>query len=256
MSAALQHLKSACQEYASVQIQAPFQYPPDPQPSDSCYNDDGNAQGNDNEEEDEIVCGNQNSLLDTDISSEGTRHLKFNVAPTEGLSPLGVFLDVHAEELAYPTIFGGKYRTPNHERSKSVTYKDIVKSELRNVDRRCASNISNIFFKFKKLQLQDVTSSVSVRIRQGKDRHGFTAKDVRNPATLQTLVNKDLGYKFFKHVRGTPEYWDTCKKDLFAMLRMLGMPTLFVTVSMADTKWKKLIGNLLHLKTGATGCAL
>jgi hypothetical protein len=206
--------------------------------------------------EDTTICGNQDSLLDNDVTAEATRHLQFNVAPSEGLSPVSLFTDKFAEELSYPSIFGGHYRCTNASRSRAVTYKDIVKSELRNIDRRSATNISNLFFKFKKLQLQDLTSCSALRMQKGKNAHNFCVSDVNQPEKLNEIVNTDLGYRFFQKVRGTPDYWEHCKKDLFVMLRQLGMPTFFITVSMADTKWKKLRGNLVHLKTGLNGDAL
>lgn len=70
----------------------------------------------------------------------------FFIAPAEGNTPLNIFFDKNAEEMSFPTIFCGKNRAENTEREVNVSYGDICKSELRNVDRRVASHIPNIFF--------------------------------------------------------------------------------------------------------------
>ena len=46
---------------------------------------------------------------------------------------------------------------------------------------------------------------------------------------------------FFKELRGSPPYWEKAQKDLFAMIRVLGPATLFITVSAAETRWIHLL---------------
>lgn len=79
-----------------------------------------------------------------DLTTEGAE--VFSFAPAEGNTPLNIFFDKNAEEMSFPTIFCGKNRADNTEREVNVSYGDICKSELRNVDRRVASHIPNIFF--------------------------------------------------------------------------------------------------------------
>ena len=67
---------------------------------------------------------------------------------------------------------------------------------------------------------------------------------------LEGLLDSDVGYRDFKNLRGSPDYWDQAKKDMFAMLRQLGQPTFFLTLSSADTKWPELLGCLYKLRHG------
>lgn len=60
-----------------------------------------------------------------------------------------MFVDKGCEDLAFPRTFCGLRRPPNKERPIKVTYGDIVKSELRNSDRRAAMNVENLFLKTK-----------------------------------------------------------------------------------------------------------
>ena len=54
-----------------------------------------------------------------------------------------------------------------------------------------------------------------------------------------------------RNVRGSPPYFEKCKKDLFAMIRQLGNPTWFCSFSAAETRWHhllKILGRLVDKK--------
>ena len=41
-------------------------------------------------------------------------------------------------------------------------------------------------------------------------------------------------------VRGTPAYWKEFLYDVLAMVKQLGIPTYFLTLSCADQRWEEL----------------
>ena len=47
--------------------------------------------------------------------------------------------------------------------------------------------------------------------------------------------------RFMSSIRSAPEFWETKKKQLFAMLRQLDNPTFFITFSPAEIDWPELI---------------
>lgn len=49
------------------------------------------------------------------------------------------------------------------------------------------------------------------------------------------------GYRVLRTLRGSPAYWENAKKDVFAMIRQLGIPTWFCSFSAAETKWNSLL---------------
>lgn len=59
-----------------------------------------------------------------------------------------------------------------------------------------------------------------------------------NPDILQN------SYMFMKTMRGTAAYWKDVLFNLIAMLKNLGCPTLFMTLSANDYHWKELAKNL------------
>ena len=93
-----------------------------------------------------------------------------SVAPGEEQKPLSLFKDPDAEYLAFPTIFCGQKRVSTSDRHVPVYYSDICKWELRCVDRRFALRVPNIFFKMKKLQIEQVCSKVYLAVRRCKTK--------------------------------------------------------------------------------------
>ena len=58
---------------------------------------------------------------------------------------------------------------------------------------------------------------------------------------LSQFVRKDKAYSFMKNIRGSPPYYQRTFYDLLAMIRQLGTPTWFFTLSAADLKWPDMI---------------
>ena len=137
-----------------------------------------------------------------------------------------VYIRVDAEYLCFPTIFCGQKRPSKEERTVPVHYSDIVKWELRSVDRRAAQSVPNIFFKHKKLQMMQISDKVNLAVRRCK-RKGkkITAAEARNSEYLDKPVNLDVGYYILRQLRNSPAYLESRKKDIFAMIRQLSLPT-------------------------------
>ena len=89
--------------------------------------------------------GNVDTLVD-DANLENKYDQVFTFAPGEGQHPLSLYHDVDAGYLCFPTIFCGQKRPSKEERTVPVHYSDIVKWEVRSVERRVAQFVPNIFF--------------------------------------------------------------------------------------------------------------
>ena len=73
---------------------------------------------------------------------------------------------MHSTYAFHPSIFCGQRPPSKGERSVPVHYSDIVKRELRSVDRRVAQSVPNIFFKHKKLQMKQISDKVNLAVRR------------------------------------------------------------------------------------------
>ena len=111
--------------------------------------------------------GNIDTLVD-DADIDNKYDKVFTFAPGEGQHPLSLYQDKDAEYLCFPTIFCGQTPPSRDERLVPVHYSDIVKWELRSVDRRAAQSVPNIFFKHKKLQMKQISDKVNLAVRRCK----------------------------------------------------------------------------------------
>ncbi|XP_076081165.1 uncharacterized protein LOC143052085 [Mytilus galloprovincialis] len=222
------------------------------QENDQDQNDSDNDSDHFSEvDESETHVGNTDTLLDHIPDDNPLCDAGLTFAPGEGQRPISLYSDPDAEYLSFPTIFCGQRRPDNKDRSVSVHFTDIVKWELRPMDRRVAQSVPNIFFKLKKIQLKNISDKVNLALRRCQSEgKKWTAKDVLNPNTVNDLVRLDEGYYIFRSLRNSPVYLEKRKKDLFAMIRQLGLPTWFGSLSSADTNWKDLLRILGKLNDG------
>ena len=191
---------------------------------------------------------NTDTLLE-DIEPSVDNILTF--APGEGQRPLGLFQDSDAEYLSFPTIFCGQRRILNIDRSVSVHYSDICKYELRSADRRVANSVPNLFYKMKKIQIKQLSDKVFLPLRRCKTKgKNYKVRDVLDNSTVDNIVRLDEGYYILRTIRNSPPYLEKRKKDVFAMIRQLGIPTWFTSLSAADTRWKDLLAMLGKLLNG------
>ena len=114
------------------------------------------------------------------IPQDSTGNEVYVLAPGEGQT--FVFEDSQAEYKAFPTIFSGQPRPSNSERIRLVHISDLFKAELHNVDPRVALNISNIFYKAKKLQTNHIKIRVTLALccLIGAKHKNITAENLLN----------------------------------------------------------------------------
>ena len=82
---------------------------------------------------------------------------------------------------------------------------DICKYELRCVDRRVASNVPNLFFKVKRLQIKQVCDKVTLALRCFKTKgKKLKVKDILDDTERQKPINLDEDY--YMSIRNSPAY--------------------------------------------------
>ena len=83
---------------------------------------------------------NVDTLVD-DENLENKYDTVVTFAPGQGQHPLSLYHDADAEYFCFLTIFCGQRSPSKEERTVAVHYSDIVKWELRSVDRRGAQSV-------------------------------------------------------------------------------------------------------------------
>ena len=195
-------------------------------------------------EVDECPSGVSDTLLQQpEIAGNGDNIISF--APGEGNKPLGIFMDKDSEFLSFPTIFAGKRRTDNKNRKVPVSYSTVAKWELRCQDRRAAQSVPNLFYKLKKLQIKQIQDTASISLQKCKTKgKRYAAGDLKSQDYVTKLIHLDEGFTVLKNLRGSPAYFQKCRKDLFSMIRQLDNPTWFCSFSAVETRWTHLLKTL------------
>ena len=72
--------------------------------------------------------------------------------------------------------------------------------------------------------------------------------DYKSISSNENLPRSNKSFDVFKSIRGTSPYYEKSKKNLLAMLRQKGCPTLFLTLSCAEFRWDTLIQEILQVR--------
>ena len=169
----------------------------------------------------------------------------FCVAPCEGNNPVRVLMEEGNEAKCFPTLFPIGSAIFSDKRNVRITLCRYLLNRLMNVDNRFSKNVDYIFYAQYISEIEQVLSCVSIALRKGcvKTREGrnLTASMLNKKDKLRNFLKNDNGYKFLKPIRGTSPYWQSTQRDIYAMIRRLGLPTWFCSFSSADMRWPEVI---------------
>ena len=170
----------------------------------------------------------------------------FSISPGENNRPIRLLMDKTCESSSFPYLFPTGKGTFFDIREVPITLGRYFHLRLMNVDTRFARSSDFLFFSQYAYELSQVLSSISIALRQGKTGgNRITADMLTKDEPLKNILKSDQGYRFMKNIRGTPAYWQGVQKDLFAMLRQLGIPTWFASFSCAEMRWTEFIDVLM-----------
>ncbi|XP_063446963.1 uncharacterized protein LOC134726488 [Mytilus trossulus] len=190
-------------------------------------------------------------LQPADIAQEALDALfdkEFNLSPAEENNPVSLLRTKGIEAQTFPVHYPTGKNTLNEEREEKLSLLRYFNLRLMSVENRFARDTSYIFFCQYMSELDRVMSNVQISLRKGSvfsNGKKVTGKMLCDKDTLHGLFRKDEAIKFMKPVRGTPPYWQAEQKNIFAMIRQLGIPTFFASFSSADFRWKEIIETIL-----------
>ena len=163
------------------------------------------------------------------------------VAPAEGQTPLNIMTDPNFEAMSKPDKFPYGVGTFSTERPRKLTYRKYFNQRLLDVDGRFARDLDYLFVAIYIVEAKQVFDDGNNFAWRQKPARQFTASQARDQTVLRQFVHKDKAYSFMKNIRGSPPYYQCTFYDLLAMIRQLGTPTWFFTLSAADLKWPDII---------------
>ena len=163
------------------------------------------------------------------------------VAPAEGQKPLDIMTDVDFEAMSNPDKFPYSTGTFSSKRPRELTYRKYFNQRLLDVDGRFARDLDYLFvtqYICEAKQIKDDGNNFAMRQKPSRQ---FTVAQAKNQEILSQFMRNDKAYSFMKNIRGSPPYYQRVFHDLLAMIRQLGTPTWFFTLSAADLKWPDMI---------------
>lgn len=175
-------------------------------------------------------------LPDVDISSILGSPKCFHL-PTQFNQPLWIGNVPHGEELAFPTLFPYGKSGLNECRVLPLSTLQYFQSRIYNKDERWRKNIPYLMYAVNHMEQSKLATDIEIqmRIRRGST---ITAGNLTS-SDHSSDINAN-SYMFMKNIRGTVAYWMNVLHDLLAMVKCIGPPTLFVTLSADDCHWPEL----------------
>ena len=168
--------------------------------------------------------------LDSKLSSEpDIEQYKLLGVKEDPLDSRQQHLDVMCFPVLFPNGKFGKY----DKREKEISHSEYIKSRLLNKDSRFRKDPQYVFYLLWQKELRELAAGVYnvLQSNVGNPRsvhellHNVNVSDERLEANLCTMLQS---------VRGTSQYWYRRKGELRCMLRELGPPSLFLTLSCAE----------------------
>ena len=173
-----------------------------------------------------------------DISASGSE--VYSIAPGANKHPVSFMMDRQCEELAFPVLFPKGQFGYTAERQIKLSPVKYFNARLLHYSAGFATNPEYLFFAQFIIEQKKIFDSINIAL---KKIHGqsLTVSQIRgNVHTLQNLVCQDQAYLFLRQIPGTPPYWQKFMYEVVAMVKQLGIPTWFMTLSCADLRWPEL----------------
>ena len=165
-----------------------------------------------------------------------------SIAPGQFKVPLNLIYDKNAEELSFPGIYLGEPR--KFRQDLKISPFTIATSEIRRKDRRSACYQKILYMALKIMRIRMV-EGIKASFRSVEFTKNVTRKMLEDPTFLDEALKKN--FAFMKSLPNSVQFWADKKNDLFAMIRQLGKPTVFLTLTANEVGWIELITILQRL---------
>ena len=188
------------------------------------------------ENEAEMLTGQQHTLIwNEDMSLE--------LCPAMNRVPTSIMYDESAEELAFPEIYLGEPR--RFREGVRATAFNKASSEAKRADRRGAKPDHVLYMAAKVIRYRAIEGTRNTFKSIGTAN--VTRAQLSDPDYVQSLLDQNLS--FMRSIPNSVQYWQHRKQDLFAMIRQLGKPTMFLTLSADEPRWPNLLVALHKLSS-------
>ena len=158
--------------------------------------------------------------------------------------PINTFTDANTEQLAFPWLFPDGKNALKSFRPERLTTLRYFQSRLLSSDPRWALSMPYLFWATNYTEKMKLSENISIATRmKNSGSHATSAGQVRADITSNPDY-PEHSFGFMKSIRGSTAYWKSAQMDLFSMIKNIGPPTWFITLSANDINWEDLISIL------------
>ena len=204
----------------------------------SCRQEVGNTVDDDENPLDVYKCASNETVLIT----RSHENEFISIALGEDSGPLPFSHDLFCEELSHPHLFPlGKFgfQIKGHTSLSPTKY---FNQRLLNYTQKFSSDSDYIFFAHKIMQSVNLNNQINIAMRKVASNNltaGMLCSNFKEK--VKDFIASDQAFTFMSGIKGTPAYWKKFLFDVLAMVRQLGCPTFFMTLSSADLRWNELV---------------
>ena len=83
-------------------------------------------------------------------------------------------------------------------------------------------------------------SAIQINLKMAQNQTS-TVEHAMDQNFIEQLIRNDDAFRVFLNDRTSPDYWSLKNRELMAMIRTSGIPTFFLMLSAAETRWPELI---------------
>lgn len=168
----------------------------------------------------------------------------------------GGYLDRSAEKLdvmCFPTLYPYGRGGENETRPVPLGDADFTKSRLYSSDPKYRRSPDYVFYMHRGYRMRAVISGIFNLMRSTVSLRDKSVADVLNMIKDDDdRIERNIR-TIFGQVRRSSELWAERQRDLRAMIRHLGSPTWFLTLSAAEYDWEDMRETLIALNSDVPG---
>ncbi|GFW99689.1 helitron_like_N domain-containing protein [Trichonephila clavipes] len=159
------------------------------------YDEDGDNDISEQIPIDESLVAQQQTLMWND-------EMYLTIAPGEGNVPVSLLFDEHAEELSFPQIYLGQFRT--FRDGVNVTSFMMATSELRRSDRRGVTPQHLLYMAMKIIRIR-IRDSLSIAFKNVGKGTTITKEQIKSEDYVQGCIESNLA--FLRTIPNSAFYW-------------------------------------------------
>ena len=174
---------------------------------------------------------------------------KISVAPGESGKFQNWGEDIFLEERMFPDKFpygtGGYLSTCMDNPEKNLGFAAYCVNQIMSCDEKFRNDSIYLFFLLLVKELIMLKRCKTTYLRQATKIPNLNKSHVLNQKH-ENLGRYNRSFEVFKTMRGTSMYYEESKKNLMAIMRQKGCPSLFFTLSMAEFDWPELLQEIIE----------